>query len=126
MFQPERLQGTHYSVQSDIWSLGLSLVEMAIGMYPIPPPDAKTLAAIFGSSGNGDDEVPSQSQNQNPTASSPVHQGNSFFTQNFVFILMIYHHYLYRHNYYFHYFLSRLRFSRKWKRTTSYGNFRAT
>ncbi|XP_067009368.1 dual specificity mitogen-activated protein kinase kinase dSOR1 isoform X2 [Anabrus simplex] len=45
---PERLQGTHYSVQSDIWSLGLSLVEMAIGMYPIPPPDAKTLAAIFG------------------------------------------------------------------------------
>ncbi|KAK9884921.1 hypothetical protein WA026_009158 [Henosepilachna vigintioctopunctata] len=44
---PERLQGTHYSVQSDIWSLGLSLVEMAIGMYPIPPPDAKTLAAIF-------------------------------------------------------------------------------
>ena len=45
--QPERLQGTHYSVQSDIWSLGLSLVEMAIGMYPIPPPDAKTIAAIF-------------------------------------------------------------------------------
>ncbi|GJQ67469.1 Dsor1 [Trypoxylus dichotomus] len=27
---PERLQGTLYSVQSDIWSLGLSLVEMAI------------------------------------------------------------------------------------------------
>lgn len=47
-FQPERLQGTHYSVQSDIWSLGLSLVEMAIGMYPIPPPDDKTIAAIFG------------------------------------------------------------------------------
>ncbi|XP_017485160.1 PREDICTED: dual specificity mitogen-activated protein kinase kinase dSOR1 isoform X2 [Rhagoletis zephyria] len=44
---PERLQGTHYSVQSDIWSLGLSLVEMAIGMYPIPPPDSKTLEAIF-------------------------------------------------------------------------------
>nr|CAG4640976.1 EOG090X08J3 [Eulimnadia texana] len=46
---PERLQGTHYSIQSDIWSLGLSLVEMAIGMYPIPPPDSQTLAAIFGS-----------------------------------------------------------------------------
>ncbi|XKL60869.1 hypothetical protein PGB90_007926 [Kerria lacca] len=44
---PERLQGTHYSVQSDIWSLGLSLVEMAIGMYPIPPPDEQTLASIF-------------------------------------------------------------------------------
>ncbi|XP_071572311.1 dual specificity mitogen-activated protein kinase kinase 1 [Temnothorax nylanderi] len=46
---PERLQGSHYSVQSDIWSLGLSLVEMAIGMYPIPPPDDKLLASIFGS-----------------------------------------------------------------------------
>lgn len=44
---PERLQGTHYSVQSDIWSLGLSLVEMAIGMYPIPPPDIRTLDAIL-------------------------------------------------------------------------------
>lgn len=44
---PERLQGTHYSVQSDIWSLGLSLVEMAIGMYPIPPPDQSTLDQIF-------------------------------------------------------------------------------
>lgn len=33
---PERLQGTHYSVQSDIWSMGLSLVELSIGRYPIP------------------------------------------------------------------------------------------
>lgn len=47
LFQPERLQGTHYSVQSDIWSLGLSLVEMAIGMYPIPPPNTATLESIF-------------------------------------------------------------------------------
>lgn len=46
--KPERLQGTQYTLQSDIWSLGLSLVEMAIGMYPIPAPDAKTLASIFG------------------------------------------------------------------------------
>jgi len=46
---PERLQGTHYSVQSDIWSLGLSLVEMAIGMYPIPPPDKDTLDQIMSS-----------------------------------------------------------------------------
>lgn len=36
--QPERLQGTHYSVQSDVWSMGLSLVELAVGKYPIPPP----------------------------------------------------------------------------------------
>lgn len=33
---PERLQGTNYSVRSDLWSLGLSLVELAIGRYPIP------------------------------------------------------------------------------------------
>ncbi|KAL5005244.1 hypothetical protein ScPMuIL_018700 [Solemya velum] len=45
---PERLQGTHYSVLSDIWSMGLSLVEMAIGRYPIPPPEPKDLASIFG------------------------------------------------------------------------------
>ncbi|XP_052278340.1 dual specificity mitogen-activated protein kinase kinase 1-like isoform X2 [Dreissena polymorpha] len=44
---PERLQGTNYSVQSDIWSVGLSLVEMAIGRYPIPPPDPKDLEEMF-------------------------------------------------------------------------------
>lgn len=49
MKQPERLQGTHYRVESDIWSLGLSLVELALGRYPIPPPDPKELKAIFGS-----------------------------------------------------------------------------
>ncbi|CAF98352.1 unnamed protein product [Tetraodon nigroviridis] len=51
---PERLQGTHYSVQSDIWSMGLSLVEMAIGRFPIPPPDAKELEQIFGLPVEGD------------------------------------------------------------------------
>uniref|UniRef100_A0A8C4IMF5 Dual specificity mitogen-activated protein kinase kinase 2 n=1 Tax=Dicentrarchus labrax TaxID=13489 RepID=A0A8C4IMF5_DICLA len=50
---PERLQGTHYSVQSDVWSMGLSLVEMSIGRFPIPPPDAKELEAIFGLSSIG-------------------------------------------------------------------------
>jgi len=65
---PERLQGTHYSVQSDIWSLGLSLVEMAIGMYPIPPPDAKTLAAIFG---------PSKDEEGEHSQLSPVHGNGS-------------------------------------------------
>ncbi|XP_054285650.1 dual specificity mitogen-activated protein kinase kinase dSOR1-like isoform X6 [Macrosteles quadrilineatus] len=63
---PERLQGTHYSVQSDIWSLGLSLVEMAIGMYPIPPPDAKTLAAIFGPNSNREGDPSSQANGNGP------------------------------------------------------------
>ncbi|XP_064609755.1 dual specificity mitogen-activated protein kinase kinase 1-like isoform X2 [Liolophura sinensis] len=44
---PERLQGSHYSVQSDIWSMGLSLVELAIGRYPIPPPEPDDLQSIF-------------------------------------------------------------------------------
>lgn len=55
--QPERLQGTHYSVQSDIWSMGLSLVEMAIGRYPIPPPDSKELELMFGCPIGGDSPV---------------------------------------------------------------------
>ncbi|XP_022908228.1 dual specificity mitogen-activated protein kinase kinase dSOR1 [Onthophagus taurus] len=63
---PERLQGTHYSVQSDIWSLGLSLVEMAIGMYPIPPPDARTLASIFGPKADG--ESPGHTNGPRPMA----------------------------------------------------------
>lgn len=45
---PERLQGDHYSVSSDFWSLGLSLVEMALGRYPIPPPDHHELSTLLG------------------------------------------------------------------------------
>ena len=44
---PERLQGLNYSVASDVWSLGLSLVEMSLGRYPIPPPSIKSLESIF-------------------------------------------------------------------------------
>ncbi|KAK3750565.1 hypothetical protein QZH41_009807 [Actinostola sp. cb2023] len=44
---PERLQGSQYTVQSDIWSFGLSLVEMALGKYPIPPPDEKEIEKIM-------------------------------------------------------------------------------
>jgi len=34
---PERIQGGKYSVQSDVWSLGISLMELAIGKFPFPP-----------------------------------------------------------------------------------------
>ena len=68
--QPERLNGDHYSVASDVWSLGLSLVEMAIGMYPIPPPEPAVLAKAFGT--KVDEVGPS------PTSRSP-RSGNIFF-----------------------------------------------
>lgn len=75
---PERLQGTHYSVQSDIWSLGLSLVEMAIGMYPIPPPDEKTLASIFGpQAGQPSMENAATNSVPTPTQQSPGHSAGS-------------------------------------------------
>ena len=45
--QPERLQGTHYSVRSDVWSLGLSLIELAVGRYPIPLLHHEDLEEIF-------------------------------------------------------------------------------
>lgn len=86
VLQPERLQGTHYSVQSDIWSLGLSLVEMALGMYPIPPPDAKTLAAIFGHR--------MESDNHNHVPPSPINskqqlQVHQIFLQCKVFLTVV-------------------------------------
>lgn len=34
--------------------MGLSLVEMAVGRYPIPPPDAKELELVFGCQVEGD------------------------------------------------------------------------
>uniref|UniRef100_A0A8C2B2P5 Dual specificity mitogen-activated protein kinase kinase 1 n=1 Tax=Cyprinus carpio TaxID=7962 RepID=A0A8C2B2P5_CYPCA len=71
---PERLQGTHYSVQSDIWSMGLSLVEMAIGRFPIPPPDAKELEQIFGQPLEGDPTASDASPKPRP----PGRPGSSY------------------------------------------------
>eukprot|EP00162_Nutomonas_longa_P015133 comp22211_c0_seq2/m.52475 comp22211_c0_seq2/g.52475 ORF comp22211_c0_seq2/g.52475 comp22211_c0_seq2/m.52475 type:complete len:358 (-) comp22211_c0_seq2:2-1075(-) len=35
---PERITGQNYSFSSDVWSLGLTLLECAIGHYPYPQP----------------------------------------------------------------------------------------
>lgn len=35
---PERIQGVGYGMSSDIWSLGLSLLEMVLGRFPFPRP----------------------------------------------------------------------------------------
>ncbi|KAG5338935.1 hypothetical protein C0989_005569 [Termitomyces sp. Mn162] len=31
---PERIQGAQYTVKSDVWSLGISLIELALGRFP--------------------------------------------------------------------------------------------
>ncbi|OBZ68050.1 Protein kinase wis1 [Grifola frondosa] len=47
---PERIRGESqnnvgtYTVSSDVWSLGLSMIEMALGRYPYPP---ETYANVF-------------------------------------------------------------------------------
>lgn len=43
---PERLAGDQYSYTSDIWSLGLILLELATGKYPYP--DADTYFKLLG------------------------------------------------------------------------------
>jgi mitogen-activated protein kinase kinase len=50
MGQPERIHGESqnnlgtYTVSSDVWSLGLSIVELAKGKYPYPP---ETYSNVF-------------------------------------------------------------------------------
>lgn len=36
---PERIQGDQYSVKSDVWSLGVSLIELALGRFPFSDND---------------------------------------------------------------------------------------
>ena len=33
--QPERIRGWNYGVQSDVWSLGITLMELALGRFPL-------------------------------------------------------------------------------------------
>ncbi|UKZ81199.1 hypothetical protein TrVFT333_008971 [Trichoderma virens FT-333] len=42
MAQPGSADGT-YSVQSDVWSLGLTIIECAMGRYPYPPEASSTI-----------------------------------------------------------------------------------
>jgi serine/threonine protein kinase len=42
---PERIQGGKYSVPSDIWSLGITIMELALGRFPFPP-DEKPLTVF--------------------------------------------------------------------------------
>nr|KAJ3405488.1 MAP kinase kinase (MEK) [Polyrhizophydium stewartii] len=42
---PERIQGGKYSVQSDVWSLGMTIMELVLGKFPFPP-DGKPLSVF--------------------------------------------------------------------------------
>jgi mitogen-activated protein kinase kinase len=35
--RPERIQGEEYTVRSDVWSLGITLIELALGHFPFAP-----------------------------------------------------------------------------------------
>jgi len=37
---PERIQGAQYTVKSDVWSLGISLIELAFGHFPFADSDS--------------------------------------------------------------------------------------
>ncbi|ODO07196.1 STE/STE7/MEK1 protein kinase [Cryptococcus wingfieldii CBS 7118] len=42
---PERIQGTNYTIKSDIWSLAISIIELATGRFPFSDnPDADDLS----------------------------------------------------------------------------------
>jgi mitogen-activated protein kinase kinase len=60
--QPERIQGAAYTVRSDVWSLGITLIELALGRFPFAPDD-----------GDSDDE-PSEGE---PTLSPVKSTGQS-------------------------------------------------
>ncbi|KAF1740792.1 hypothetical protein MXB_2403, partial [Myxobolus squamalis] len=45
---PERFKGSEYTVQSDIWSLGIFMVELVTGRYPYPPIPLEKLELFYG------------------------------------------------------------------------------
>jgi serine/threonine protein kinase len=60
MLQPERIQGESqnnlgtYSVSSDVWSLGLSIIEIGLGKYPYPPETYENVFAQLTAIVHGD------------------------------------------------------------------------
>jgi serine/threonine protein kinase len=67
LFQPERIKGESqnnlgtYTVSSDVWSVGLSIIEIGLGHYPYPPETysnvfAQLTAIVHGDSPNLPDE----------------------------------------------------------------------
>ncbi|KAI5455282.1 MAP kinase kinase (MEK) [Naganishia albida] len=61
---PERIQGGNYSVKSDVWSLGVSLIELALGRFPFSneedgeDDDLDLPASLRSSAGTADARMP--------------------------------------------------------------------
>ncbi|KAJ7217897.1 kinase-like protein [Mycena pura] len=79
-FAPERIQGTTgadaqeafntYTVSSDVWSLGLSIIEVALGRYPYPPETYNNVFAQLQAIVHG--EPPQLPEEKKPTETDPV------------------------------------------------------
>jgi mitogen-activated protein kinase kinase 1 len=47
LLQPERISGSSYDYKSDIWSLGLVILECAIGRFPYVPPEGEGWLSFY-------------------------------------------------------------------------------
>lgn len=73
--QPERIQGAEYTIKSDIWSLGISLIELATGRFPFTESlsddddtsDLDVLREEGSDSDTGSDWSPNSYKDKTPT-----------------------------------------------------------
>ncbi|TGZ70512.1 hypothetical protein CRM22_003159 [Opisthorchis felineus] len=71
---PERLTGEQYNILSDVWSVGLSLVELVTGRYPIPATDEKVYLAAFKADRNANlEEHLDVAKHGRPLPAVPAH-----------------------------------------------------
>ncbi|KAH7925577.1 Pkinase-domain-containing protein [Leucogyrophana mollusca] len=67
---PERIQGAQYTVKSDVWSLGISLIELALGRFPFSEsdPDDSDLSDFEGTLSPGSMGLPPKKKDKEKTA----------------------------------------------------------